>query len=77
MKELFIASKNVNLEIVAKLINSVARKYDCYVQYISRDNSLKFHGEETCWRHIIEEVMAFFFPKDALAPAMARSRACR
>lgn len=73
MKELFIASKNVNLEIMAKLLNSVAGKYDCYVQYISRDNSLKFHGDKACWRHIIEEVMEFFFPKTALAPAAAGS----
>jgi hypothetical protein len=72
MKDLYFASKNVNLEVIAKLINSVAQRYDCYVQYISRDNSLKFHGEEATWRHIIEEVMAFFFPKDALAPAVAR-----
>ena len=46
MKELFVTSKNVNLEILAKLLNSAAKKYDCYVQYLSCENSLKFHGEE-------------------------------
>ena len=76
MTELFIASKNVNLEIMAKLLNAVARKYDCYVQYISRDNSLKFHGEEACWRHIAEEVLAYFFPKTALGPSANNPRPC-
>jgi hypothetical protein len=71
MKELFVTSKNVNLEILAKLLNSVAKKYDCYVQYLSCENSLKFHGEEACWRPIIEEVVAFFFPKAKTVPAMA------
>ncbi len=62
MNKLYIASKNVNLEIVAKLLNSVAEKYGCFVRYDSRENSLKFVGDESYWRHIVEEVMEFFFP---------------
>ena len=63
MNKLYIASKNVNLEIVAKLLNSVAEKYGCYVRYDRRENSLKFIGDEDYWKHIVEEVMEFFFPR--------------
>jgi hypothetical protein len=60
--ELYIASKNVNLEIVAKLLNSVAEKYDCCVRYDQKKNSLEFFGDDAYWRHIVEEVLALFFP---------------
>lgn len=73
MNAFFIQSKNVNLEIIAKLLNSVAKKYDCHVQYLSRNNCLEFYGEEACWRHIAEEVMEFFFPKSRLSAVMVRS----
>ncbi len=69
MNKLYIVSKNVNLEILAKLLNSVAEKYDCYVKYNKPENSLEFIGERACWRHIVEEVMSFFFPQSAAAPA--------
>ena len=66
--KLYIASKNVNLEILAKLLNSVAEKYDCFVRYDKIENSLEFIGEKTYWRHIVEEMMAFIFPKSAMPP---------
>jgi hypothetical protein len=69
--KLYIASKNVNLEIVAKLLNSVAEKYGCYVRYEKQENSLKFVGEENYWAHIIEELMEFFFPQMEMAPVAA------
>ncbi len=69
MNGFYIASKNVNLEIMSKLLNSVAKKYDCYVQYNAQENCLEFHGDESYWTHIIEEVMEFFFPKTAMVPA--------
>ena len=62
MNKLYIASKNVNIEVIAKLLNSVAEKYGCYVRYDHRENSLKFIGDEDYWKHIVEEVMEFFFP---------------
>jgi len=69
MNKLYIASKNVNLEILAKLLNSVAEKYDCFVKYDKQENSLEFIGDKSYWRHIVEEMMAFFFPKGAMTPA--------
>jgi len=74
MNKLYIASKNVNLEILAKLLNSVAEKYDCFVRYDKLENSLEFIGDKSYWRHIIEEMMAFFFPQDALTPATVTVR---
>ncbi len=73
MNKLYVASKNVNLEIVAKLLNSVAEKYGCHVRYEKRENSLKFIGEETYWSHIVEELMEFFFPQMEMAVAVLQN----
>lgn len=64
--KLYIASKNVNLEIMAKLLNSVAKKYDCQVRYNMGENSLKFFGDESYWRHIAEELLELIFPNSAM-----------
>ena len=72
--KLYIASKNVNLEIVAKLLNSAAEKYGCFVAYNGRENSLEFIGDESYWRHIVEEVMAFFFPAPQLETVQVKRR---
>lgn len=49
-----------NLEILTKLLNSVAKRYGCRVEYIAKENRLKFHGDDTCCKHITEETLAFF-----------------
>ena len=67
--KLYITSKNVNIEIIAKLLNSVAEKYGCYVRYNHKENSLKFIGDQDYWKHIVEEVMVFFFPQIEKAAA--------
>ena len=67
--KLYFNSKNVNLEIIAKLLNSVAEKYGCYVRYDRKENSLKFIGDQDYWKHIVEEVVAFFFPQIEKAAA--------
>jgi hypothetical protein len=72
MNKLYIASKNVNLEIIAKLLNSVAEKYGCFVRYEKQENSLKFIGDECNWSHIIEELMEFFFPQMETAAAAVK-----
>ena len=72
MNKLNIASKNVNLEILAKLLNSVAGKYDCFIKYDPCENRLEFIGDQSYWRHIVEEMMTFFFPKGAVPPAVSR-----
>lgn len=74
VNNLRIALKNVNLEIIAKLLNPVARKYDCYVKYIPRENRLKFVGDQSYFRPIVEEMMATFFPKPAMTPIQAHQK---
>ena len=49
-----------NLEILTKLLNSVAKKYGCRVEYIANENRLKFHGDDICCKHITEEALSFF-----------------
>lgn len=67
--KLRIAFTNVNLEIVAKILNPVARKYGCYVRYLSRENRLWFVGDQIYFRPIVEEMMASFFAAPGMAPA--------
>ena len=72
--QLRFALKNVNPEIIAKLLNPVARKYGCWVQYLPRENSLKFFGDQACFRPIVEEMLAIFFPEPAIVPVPAREK---
>ena len=69
-----IASINMNLEIVAKLLNSVARKYDCRVQYHADENRLSFRGDTEHWQHITEELLEQFFPVSAMTLVPVRHR---
>lgn len=68
VNRLRIAIKNVNLEIIAAILNSVARKYGCRVRYFARENRLKFIGDQTCFQPIVEEMLSFFCADPALAP---------
>ena len=49
-----------NLEILSKLMNSVAKQCDCRVKYDRIDNALCFFGDVTYKRHIAEETLGFF-----------------
>ena len=49
-----------NLEILSKLMNSVATKYDCSVKYDPDNSSMNFRGEDTLKRFIAEETMELF-----------------
>jgi len=70
MNEIPITIKNANLEILAKIINAVAKQYQCRVDYVEEENRLEFVGDQDCCRHIMEETLALF-PKDKnTAPAV-------
>ena len=60
MNEIPIIKRNANLEILAKMINSVAKHYDCHVDYVADENRLQFVGDQDCCRHISEETLALF-----------------
>jgi hypothetical protein len=64
MNKVPIIYKNVNLEVLTKLLNSVAKRYGCAVEYIAEDNRIAFNGDAECCRHVTEETLAFF-PKTA------------
>ena len=72
-----ITSKNVNLEIIAKLLNSVARKYNCRVRYIQGENRLRFMGDEAYCKHIAEELLGHFVPHGAGRPVPVNTREWR
>jgi hypothetical protein len=49
-----------NLEILSKLMNSVAKQCGCRVKYDRIENVLYFIGDATYKRHIAEETLEFF-----------------
>ena len=51
-----------NLEILSKLMNSVAKQWDCRVQYDRIDGVIRFSGDASLRRHIAEETLGFFRP---------------
>ena len=60
MRKIPIVHHINNLEVLTKLLNSVARKYGCHVEYIADENRLRFIGDHACCRHIAEETLALF-----------------
>ncbi len=60
MHKIPIVYKNKNLEILTKLLNSVAKKYGCTVEYVAENDSIRFTGGLDCCRHVTEETLAFF-----------------
>lgn len=60
MRHLPIHRKNLNLELMAKLLNSAAVKYDCRVKYDETRNAIAFRGDEDLRRVIVEETAGYF-----------------
>lgn len=57
MSAIRINRKSDNLEIMAKLLNSVATNYDCRVKYDSSSRQVQFFGEDAYKPHVIEETL--------------------
>ncbi len=47
MDTLRVNYSNTTLEVLAKIMNSYAVKYDCSVKYNAEDNELSFTGENS------------------------------
>lgn len=60
MTNIPITTRNDNLEIVSKLLNSVAVKYDCGVKYNSDAGTLRFSGDENFKNRIVQETVNMF-----------------
>lgn len=55
-----IHHKNNNIELVSKLMNSVAVKYDCRVKYHPETETVCFQGNDACKPLIAEETFNLF-----------------
>lgn len=52
-----IQKTNGNIRILRKILNSVAKKYDCGVRFYVHDNRLVYEGDSACAREIYSETM--------------------
>jgi hypothetical protein len=60
MGELHIIRKVNNLEIISKLMNSVAKQCDCRVKYDPEGKSIRFYGDTDLQQYITEQTLSFF-----------------
>lgn len=60
MDKIRIVRQVNNLEIISKLMNSVARQCDCRVKYSAEDKSIKFYGDADLQKYITEQTLSFF-----------------
>ncbi|GAB6907056.1 hypothetical protein DESC_770110 [Desulfosarcina cetonica] len=51
---------NWNGEIWRKILNSVAGKYNCGVNFTINRGQLNFEGDRDCAEEIVKEVLAIF-----------------
>jgi len=54
---LTVIRTNRNIEIFRKLLNSVAKKYDCGVYFNIDAGHLSFRGDSICAREIVRETL--------------------
>jgi len=57
-----INKKDLNIRILRKLLNSVARKYDCGVSFHVNGSQLRYEGDEASAREIYIETLRIFQP---------------
>lgn len=60
MEQVQIVKKINNLEIISKLMNSVAKQYGCRVKYNPENGGIRFYGDASCQKYIVEETLSFF-----------------
>jgi hypothetical protein len=60
MEAVRIIKKVNNLEIIEKLLNSVAKQCDCRVAYNEQTGVLNFYGDTSCKQYIAEQTLSFF-----------------
>ncbi len=55
-----IVKINYNIEIISKVINSIAKKYDCQVKFDHQSETVSSNCEAQNKPHILAEVMGIF-----------------
>jgi hypothetical protein len=51
---------NCNGEVWRKILNSVAVKYDCGVQFTLNAGQMRYEGDRDCAEEIVREALALF-----------------
>lgn len=60
MEKFRVIRKNGNLEIMSKLMNSVAKQCGCRVKYNPKSGGMLYYGDTNFQRYIVEETLSFF-----------------
>ncbi len=60
MEQLRIVRKVNNLEILCKLMDSVAKQCDCRVKYSPDQGVMRFYGDTDCKEFIAKQTLSFF-----------------
>jgi hypothetical protein len=60
MEQVQIVRKVNNLEIISKLMNSVAKQCGCRVKYNADEGGINFYGDAAYQKYIVEETLSFF-----------------
>ena len=60
MEAFKIIKINYNIEVISKIINSIAKKYDCQVKFDHQTETVASNCEEQNKSHILAEVMGIF-----------------
>ena len=60
MEQVRIVCQINNLEIISKLMNSVAKQCGCRVKYNPEDGGIHFFGDTSYQKYIVEETLSFF-----------------
>lgn len=60
MNEIRIFRKVNNLEIISKIMNSVAKQCDCRVRYDAEMGAIHFDGDKEYRKYIAEQTLSFF-----------------
>ncbi len=60
MNKIRINRKVDNLEIISKIMNSVAKQCDCRIRYNAEMREIHFDGDQDCQKYIAEQTLSFF-----------------
>jgi type II secretory pathway component GspD/PulD (secretin) len=60
MNQIRIFEKISNLEIISKIMNSVAKQCGCRIRYDAEANSICFDGDAVYQEYIAETTLSFF-----------------
>jgi hypothetical protein len=60
MNKIRIFQKSNNLEIISKIMNSVAKQCDCRIRYDAETGLIQFDGDREYRKYIAEETLSFF-----------------